>query len=248
MCVTWDIVSGTKVITLIVTTMRRIYLFAILMGLAAWVQAQSFSVRPSTTKDTTVAIDHSVDVYIYFDNEFQQPLTLAWEETAHNFPQDWLMTICDNFACYNIPHGLDTMASVSQGGYGFLKVTCTPLVVGGFGTVSYHVYDANNPLYTTNVTFNFNAVTSAVSNALLSERFTVSPVPAHDALHLTARNGLLDKGTLRLYDLKGQQMRSQSVSAVQSASMDVQALSPGMYMLRYETNAGTLTQKVVVTH
>lgn len=230
--------------------MKKILLFACLvLGLTGLAQAQSFTVRPASVRDTSVRADASVDVYIYFDNAFQNPLTLVWEETARNFPQGWLVTICDNFACYTVPHAMDTMAEVFAGGHGFLKLTATPLNVVGSGTISYHVYDANNPLFTSNVTFNVESTGgTAVDPTRANELFAVSPQPAHDVLKLSARNGQLDKGTVRLFDLKGQLILSQNVNAVQSQSIDVADLTPGMYMLHYESKSGVMSQKVVVMH
>ena len=229
--------------------MRKLYFLAMLLSMGMMASAQSFTVRPSTVKDTTLDSRASVDSYIYFDNAFQQPLTLTWEETNRSYPQGWLMTICDNFLCYSIPHAFDTMSTVGAGEYGFLKVTCTPLEITGSGTISYHVWDANNPLYTTNVTFNFN-VTGGVSVTMdqPEKLFSVTPSPAHDVLRLSARNGQLEKGNVKLFDLKGQVILNETVNAVQQMELDVHSLTPGMYLLRYESKAGTMNQKVVVTH
>lgn len=230
--------------------MKKIFLFACLvLGLTGLAQAQSFTVRPSTVRDTTLRSDASVDVYVYFDNAFQNPLTLVWEKTGLNVPSQWLMTVCDNFACYPISNSGDTMATVNSGDHGYLKVTAIPQNYSATGSVTYHVWDANNPIFSTDVTFNFNATSAtAVDPSQASERFVVSPQPAHDVVRLSARNGQLDKGTVRLYDLKGQLVMSQLVTAVQSQSLDVSSLKPGMYMLRYESKSGTLSQKVVVMH
>jgi hypothetical protein len=228
--------------------MRKIYLFAILLGFAGFLQAQSFTVSPSNTVDTTLDSRTSVDVYINFNNAFQQPITLGWEETNRSYPQGWLMTVCDNNLCYTIPHAADTMAEVAQGGYGFLKLTCTPLEIAGTGTVSYHVYDISNPIYSANVTFNFNVISTSVTVDQASALFSVTPVPAHDVLNLSARNGLLDNGNVQIYDLSGQLMLNENVNAVQRKELDVQSFAPGMYLVRYESKAGVLNQKVLVTH
>jgi hypothetical protein len=78
--------------------------------------------------------------------------------------------------------------------------------------------------------------------------FSITPVPAHDVLHLSAKNGLLDKGTVKLYDLSGALMLSQDVSAVQRTELDVQSLESGLYIVRYDSKSGSLAQKVVVAH
>jgi hypothetical protein len=228
--------------------MRNLYCLVVFLGLAAAVHAQSFTVREGTNRDTTIDAHGYVDFYVHFDNTFQQPITLVWEETSVNHPNGWLMTVCDNAACYTIPHGSDTMASVAQGQAGFLKITAIPQEIAGTATLGYHVYDANNPLYTANITMTITATGTSVTITQPSELFTVTPVPAHDVLHLTARSGQLDKGNVKLFDLKGQLVLDQAVFATSSTEMDVHSLKAGMYMLRYESKAGLLTQKVVVTH
>lgn len=209
--------------------------------------AQSFTVTPGTTANTTVSVDSSVDVYINFNNVFQQPITLIWEETNRSYPSQWIMTICDNALCYSIPHLRDTMNPINVGAHGYLKVTCTPAGTPGTGVVAYHVWDMGNPLYQADVTYNFNGLT-AVTPSQPSDLYTVTPVPANNFVELAAKYGPLIKGNARVYDLQGKLLIEQPVNAVQSTRVDVSGLLDGIYMLRYESKAGLLTKKIVVTH
>jgi hypothetical protein len=229
--------------------MKKIYLLALLMGILAIGQAQTFTVTPSLVVNTDVDVNHAADVYIHFNNNMQMPIYLIWEQTADNYPSQWFMTVCDNASCFNLPHAVDSMAAVSVNDSGYLKVSCIPNGTVGTGVVSFRVYDMNSPTSSANVTFNFNATsTTAVSADQLASRFAVSPSPAADVLHLSARGGLLDKGTVALFDLSGQRVLSQDVSAVQNTDLSIAGLAPGIYMLRYESKAGTMNQKVVVAH
>jgi Secretion system C-terminal sorting domain len=231
--------------------MRKIYLLTLLVSLFALGKAQTFHVTPSNTVSSNVDINHSVDVYIHFTNNFQTPINLVWDVTSQSgsYPSQWFMTVCDNAACYTLPHPTDAMAPIAAQDSGFLKLTCVPNGFAGQGMVSFRVYDFNSPTSTANVTFNFNATeVVAVSPATLEDRFAVSPNPAHDFVRLSGRGSLLDKGTVTILNMQGQQVMTQDIAAVQSADFSVASLAPGMYTLRYASKAGTMTSKVVVAH
>jgi hypothetical protein len=171
----------------------------------------------------------------------------VWEETNLSYPSGWIMTICDNAACYNVPHARDTMLAVTAGDSGFLKVTVIPQEILGTGTVSYHVYDLNSPTSQADVTFNFNVLTGTV-DVQYGNLFAVSPSPATAVLNLRALRGQLDRGTVQLYSLDGRVVLSTDVATASSAQIDVADLESGIYLLRYTSKAGSMTKKVVVAH
>jgi Secretion system C-terminal sorting domain len=228
--------------------MKKIYILAVLMGLFALGQAQTFIVTPSTTVNAIVDDSGSRDSYIYFANNLQQPITLVWEELSAVYPPQWFMTVCDNASCFNIPHASSTMGSCGIGDSTFLKVTCVPNYVSGSGTISYRVYDMDSPTSQVEVTFNFNVQGVSISDSQLDEQFAVSPNPATETIHLSARTGLLDKGNVTLCNLQGQIVLEQNINAVQNADLQVADLAPGIYILRYKTTEKSMTQKVVITH
>ncbi len=230
--------------------MKKLYALALLLCLVAIGQAQSFTVTPALVVNTDVDPRNSVDVYIHFTNKTQMSMTLGWDQTANVYGSSWFMSVCDNGACFTLPHASETMLPIAPNDSAFLKVTCIPNNVNGTGTVSFHVFDVNQPTSEANVTFNFNAeATVAVTASQLSDRFTVTPTPARELLHLSAlRGGLLDKGVVALYDLQGQKVLSQPVTAVQVTDLRVADLAAGIYLLRYDSKEGSMTKKVVVSH
>lgn len=228
--------------------MKKIYFFALMMAFAGLLSAQSFVVTPNLTVNETVDPRNSVDTYVHFTNVTTESLQLRWQISYENFPSQWIVTLCDNGSCFSVPHAsAENMTAIAAGDSAFLKGTFTPVMTPGLGTVKVLVWDVLDSAGTAvEVTMNVNAVVSAVSANQLDELFTVSPSPANEMLHLRAVNGNLDKGDVKLYDLKGQVVMQKQVLAGLSADLDVRSLAPGIYMMRYETKAGSMTKKVVI--
>ena len=229
--------------------MKKLVLFMLLLGLFSISDAQTFTVYPSNVVNTTLDARGSANVYIHFPNISSQPITFVWEVTNSSYPSQWLMQVCDNFLCYTLPHPIDTMTPVPPGDSGFLKMICIPMEVTGNSTISFHVYDMNNPSSEANVTYNFE-VTSAVgiSSMANEEEVSFSPSPANEEIVLNSSNGYLERGRLKVYDLRGQLHLDCPVNSVQSMTLDVQPLLSGIYLLRYEYKSGSVTKKVVVSH
>jgi hypothetical protein len=162
----------------------------------------------------------------------------------------WIVTICDNGSCFGVPHSnTETMVPVPAGDSSFLKGTFTPDNNAGSSEIAFLVWDANDSANTaTEVTMIVNGNTTSVTSMLLKDKYSVSPSPASDVLHLRATAGLLDKGEVKLYDLKGQVVLQKSIDKMQSADFNVSNLAPGIYMMRYETKAGMMAKKVVIAH
>ncbi len=229
--------------------MKVVYFLTLMLALFVVGKAQTFTVYPSLVVNTTLDARNTANVYIHFPNSTAQPITLAWEVTNSNYPQGWLMQVCDNNLCYNLPHPLETMNPVVQGDSGFLKMICFPLEIAGTGTITFHVYDVNSPTSSVNVTYNFEATsTVGFTTGPTEENVNIFPNPAQDYLNIRSLNGQLEKGSVKLYDLKGQLLLDQPVKAGQGNSIDVQTITPGMYLLRYESKSGILTKKVVISH
>lgn len=227
--------------------MRTVYILTLILGLFVISKAQTFSVYPADTVSTTLDSRATANVYIHFPNLTGQPITLAWEVTNSAYPSGWLMQVCDNNLCYNLPHPLETMNPVVQGDSGFLKMICFPLEIPGTGTITFHVYDVNSPTSSVNVTYNFNATSVVgVGATTIKENISFAPNPAQSHISLRARGGLLETGTVKLFDMTGALVLQQSINAVQATEVDIQAIRPGIYLLQYESKSGNMTKRIVI--
>lgn len=209
--------------------------------------AQTFTVYPNDSMETQIDVSRSADQWIYFINTSNGPITYDWTVTTQTFPSQWIVQLCDNKVCRNLPFAGTRMAAVLPGDSGYLHLTTVPQNIAGDLRVIVHVFDSLQPSQSVDVTFLVHAGTTAAAQPQLREQLSLSPNPAIDVLHLRARSGALPKGTVRLYDLRGHVVATQAVSAQAAAHIDIKALEAGIYLLRYETAQGTVTEKVVVT-
>ncbi len=221
-----------------------------MMAFVGVLSAQSFTITPSATVTETLDPRNSLDVYINFTNDTQGQQALMWKGTTSTMTAGWIVTICDNESCFGVPHtATEEMAPVAPGADAFLKGTFTPDNIAGASEIAFLVWDANDSANTaTEVTMIVNGNATSVTTTLLKDKYSVSPSPASEVLHLRATTGSLDKGEVKLYDLKGQVVMQQRIAKIQSEDLNVSDLAPGIYMMRYETKAGMMTKKVVIAH
>ncbi|MFM2375900.1 MAG: Secretion system C-terminal sorting domain [Bacteroidota bacterium] len=228
--------------------MKSIFLFAAWMALVVTGYAQSsFSISPNSGRmDTTMSDAGLVELNIGFHNLLQRNVTLAWERISGTIPGGWDMTICDNALCYPISRTSGTMDPIPAGGSAYLKLGCNPYQMEGSAILVYRVWDISTPADSVHVTYTFHRLATAVTVPEAAAQFSVSPVPADDALFIGFPHVPPNQGTVRLYDLSGQLLRSQPASGGSTLRIDVHSLLPGIYLLRYEGKAGSFTQKVAV--
>jgi Secretion system C-terminal sorting domain len=228
--------------------MKKLYaILAFAMLLTATAFAQTFSTIPNDSVFSQIGIDRAADQFIYFVNTSNDPIYLKWQVTTQTFPSQWIVQICDNRVCRNMPFAGTTMAPVMPGDSGYLKLTTAPNnTVPGDLLVQVNVFDSLAPNIVVPTTFQVRVAPTATVDKQLRAQLSISPNPTSDYIHLRARTGTLTKGHAKLYDLSGRIVLTQPIGSVQAAELDLRALETGIYMLRYETKLGTVTEKVMV--
>jgi hypothetical protein len=229
------------------TSMKKFLLLLALVAIFSLGKAQTFNTIPGNSITHTMDPDRAEELYIHFENISGQSITLRWEEDTLSYPGGWLVQVCDNVGCFNLPHAEDTMNPVVPGDSGFLKLSVIPNGFPGTLTVCYNVTDLGSG-FSTQVCYAVDATGTAVESPELKTRITTSPSPANDVLRLFARQGNLEKGWVQLYSLAGDVVLKQEVLPLQRVDLNVKELEAGIYLMRYTSKSGTLTQKVVITH
>jgi hypothetical protein len=225
--------------------MKKLFFLGLLIGLLVLGRAQTFTTLPSNTVSAVLDPTRAGEYHFYFENVASSSITLRWDQVTATFPNNWIVQLCDNGECHNVPHLGDTMVTFVQGDSSFLKLTVIANNTPGIGTFCYHVWDTVSG-DASDICFNIDATGTAVEPVMLRDRVLVTPTPATDVVRLVAKTGLLERGVVKVYDLAGEVVLSQEVIATRRNELNIKGLEDGIYLLRYETKSGSLTQKVVV--
>jgi hypothetical protein len=76
------------------------------------------------------------------------------------------------------------------------------------------------------------------------ENFNVYPNPANDVATINFKNAT----TLRVVNLLGQTIYSENIEGLSSTMLNVSEYSNGVYFIKVDTNKGSGSQKVIVSH
>lgn len=93
-----------------------------------------------------------------------------------------------------------------------------------------------------------SSLVSAITEVAEEEqqrRILIYPQPASDFLNIQSLDGL-ELQEIELYDLQGRRVHAENLNNQTQKTLSTSALPAGMYLLRLYSEAGTLTQKVVV--
>lgn len=86
--------------------------------------------------------------------------------------------------------------------------------------------------------------TVGIDEWFLDRSLTVFPNPATDYIEYEIRSADIILHHIALYDIYGKQIRGISISDNKNR-IEISDLSPGFYLLRFETNSGTITRKFI---
>lgn len=228
--------------------MKKVLLSILVLLLSLPATAQLMTVFPNDSMVDNIDVTRTADQVIYFKNTTSQSITVGWIPTEQTIPSGWIVSLCDDHACHDLPHFGDSTLTMAPGDTNFLHLVALPQGFTGSMVVKVHISNNDNPQEANDLTFIVNAEVNAVGDPQLKDQITISPSPANDMLYLRARKGNLEKGTLALYDLQGKVLLSKTIATGQASAIDVHSLEQGIYIVRYVCKSGQFTEKVMVTH
>lgn len=221
---------------------RKITLLGLFLGLTIWVNAQVYTVTPSNTYSATIAQNEYKDMTIYFHNVSGDSLQMEWENTTNTLGASVNVTMCDYQACYPFIPQNRVMEKVGDNDSAFIKLTVNSPDVGS-GMAEFKVWQRGNQAATEQtITFNLNVIVGLDEE--LASQVNVSPNPARNFVVLNAKDGFLQEGWVKVFDLNGAMLRQQRVSATDAQQVSLDGMASGVYMLRYETKDAAMNQKI----
>lgn len=226
------------------TVVKRMVLAAILVFVLQNVQAQSFTITPSTTVSGTVPQYGYLALEIDLNNVSSTPLRMEYELVSSSLPPSWSAVMCDYTSCFPYLNSGRVMEPAPVGDHAFIKITVNPDSVIGSGTVVYDVWETGVPASKQTITFNINTVVG-VEHAQPEQKLEIYPNPATDRLMVRMSQGSLEDGNVRIYSFTGTLVKEIALATSAVAEVNISDLAPGAYVILCETPEGTFTHKLM---
>lgn len=160
-----------------------------------------------------------------------------------------------NYFCWDLCYGVGTDSSnfggvtIPAGGRNtdfYIGVYVRGNNVSGNDSLVYRFYNTADPSDYLDVTFQVNVSPTISTIEVEAKDVNVYPNPASDFINISLQN--MSEGTVRLVNLAGVTVKSQSFSGLTDMRMDVRELPAGVYMLQ-TISSGNLqdTQRIVIS-
>jgi hypothetical protein len=225
--------------------MKTLYSFCLVFALGLTAGAQNFNFSNEQHVDI-ILTENSETSDINFSTLTAQEVTYKWELVSNTMPAEWNFSLCDYNNCYIGVPALGTMITITleesengMEGY-FILNTMTGGVAGG-GVVELYVYDAAD--YTIGEYVSWTVATEgfvSVNEVDAVASLDVFPNPSSDQLNIRFDNsftGFISNNIgQKVLDIRGNQL----------ASVDVSALQSGLYVISILSASGEVYNRQIV--
>lgn len=207
--------------------------------------SQGFSISPSDSVHLDVQIGgyYTATIDLPFNASPNDTVFIGWELLSVETPagSNWDYSYCDYTSCYTANVTTSVMTPIMDGQMAFFKVNVIP-DTPGFGRFKVKVYNNDDPLNFSVLTFTFNSTLSVFEN--VSENIVVYPNPCTEesiniknVSNITNMSIVSSTGSIMYY--------SEELS--ESVNIEVSNYSPGVYFIHFVENTGdTSTQKLMI--
>jgi hypothetical protein len=225
--------------------MRKVFFVSLFLGLFSNGFSQSFVVLPSDSVFTSMDPNEDEALFVYFENISGQSITVDYQEVVANYPSGWLVQVCDNNACFPMPHPQGSTWSFLPGDSSFLCIHVFPNGVPGFGLFCYELTDTVAG-YSTSICLSLDARMASNMTQTEENDLEIFPNPTHSTIQLVAKEKNLKKGVAEIINVHGLAVKRVNILASSNQEVDVSDVPVGIYQLVYTTDAGSVSRKVVV--
>ncbi|MGK0362972.1 MAG: hypothetical protein ACI85O_000011 [Saprospiraceae bacterium] len=230
--------------------MKQTLLFTFLLFVASISigNAQNFEVdaNPSLLIETDVDLSNLLAEPINhgtLTNNTSGEVSLGWQRTIVEAPEEWEFPVCDNNQCYFPAVDAAPVAfNVDGGGTSILDVHVRPNGVAGCGTVEIRVTpfsNTDNVLVVATYHFSINSTEDCGFQTSIDEvtisKVRVYPNPTSNLFQISELENIPEADEVAVYNIVGKKVRSFAPTASQYSVGD---LPDGMYMVSvidYET-------------
>lgn len=222
-------------------TMKPCWLLLLLLLTVNTAFTQSFLPVSGPVLEQQLAFNQANECYLFFDNLSGDTLQLRWRNLSPNFPEDWVVDLCDYGLCYaGIPPN-GTMAPVYDTIQPYLKLIVQPGAVAGSGWLWFRVFEKDHEDNYVDVFFSlFTQGTTGIIEPGAAD-LEVYPNPASDLLFIDNKS---DRNReFRLLDAAGHEWSNQSILPGGHSIIEVGLFPVGTYFLQ---SYRAPTQKIIL--
>jgi len=222
-------------------SMKHLYL-SIIFAISSFCGfAQNFTVTPANSVTTTISLDTYITSEIDFNNTSGDLLYLAWDLIDATVPSSFDYSFCDYNTCYDATYIHGTMAAISPGNSGFIKVNLSTSQEG-WAHFKFAVYNVNNPSEADTVDFWFNGI--AEVKQIVKEEISIYPNPVNSGDNWTIKN-LENNSLIEVYNSLGQKVLSTKNYSSSSVILEGK-LNKGAYIVRILHDGERETRKLII--
>lgn len=232
--------------------MKKIFLLSLLvlfLSTASFAQVSngSFTMVEGVTFTDVLGANGAYENTVHVRNDKSTDLSIGWRQITHMDVNNWAYQLCDHEQCIILPaSNTYTPSSIRPEAEGFFKVQiysdASNMGMSQMEFLVWDVADSANTATTLSWTLNPNV---SVTPEQFESNISVYPTLVHDRVSVSANEGLLEKGTLSLMDLNGRVLVRKTVTAVKTTDLNLNDVSEGVYLLRYQAGDAVMTRKLV---
>lgn len=231
--------------------MNKPLLIFLLLFIWGSAEAQTFTVVPNDSIESTNNVADWMSDYIYIENTSGSPLTLSFQTITNTMdPLGWNVLLCTSNGCYSYVPASGPLGTIFSGDSAHLNLHCGFMGIAGDGEVSIRVYETGNPSNADTITFIYHAVSTAgilgytENNAsALSQNF-----PNPFSTYTTINYNLEDEGgNIIITDVQGKNICKYTLENKSGKLVVDLKLKPGIYFYSlYNKNNLISKNKMIV--
>lgn len=229
--------------------MKKLLLFSLLFSLVGFSKAQTFTITPNDSIESTNDVNDWLSDYIYIHNTSGSSINLSFQTITNTMdPNGWNVLLCTSLGCYSyIPSG-GSLGTIPNGDSAHLNLHCGFVGIAGTGVVRVRVYETGNPSNSDTVTFVYHAVSSTgimdnTTDVFLSQNF---PNPFSASTTIKFKLGEAN-GKLVITDIQGKKISEHQLNSNSGEVIITENFKPGVYFYSlYSDNKMISKNKMIV--
>jgi hypothetical protein len=219
---------------------RSICLLIIVLTTCFSVKSQTFSTSANTVT-SSIALNLYVTSMIEFQNVGSDTLLLKWDLLEKISPSGWDYSYCDYTTCYDGTTFHGTMAPLTQGSNGFIKVNAMT-TSESWSYFKFRVYNQNDEMDADTIEFWFNGALNVDNNSLFETQIFPNPVKAYNQVAVRTQSPIT---SVEWIAPNGSIISTQRVGNLTENIFEAPH-ERGVYFLRLTSKIGTELQRILV--